>query len=153
MFCRYCGNPSETPVCPACAAKIPAPQPVAPVPVQPEYVQPEASAPVQPEYVQPEAPAPILSEETQVLTPEMAQSVMFTSQPAQEPAPTYAPVMDLGNTQPPKQKKSSKKMLLSILAVVCAVAVAASVVIMFLKYEKGGATYGGRYRTGTEEEY
>lgn len=129
MFCRYCGNPSETPVCPTCAAQIPAPQPeyAQPVvPAQPEYyvqpecVQPEAPAPVTPEEA---APAPILSEETQVLTPEMAQSVMFTSEPAQNYVPAYAPVMEPGDTQPPQKKKGGKKVLLSILAVVCAVAV------------------------------
>lgn len=105
MFCRYCGNPSETPVCPTCAA-----------------AQAQDAQPV------------VAPEETQVVTPEVTQPVMpepvAVAQPVdvQPVAPEYPQPMQIAQpeyAQPdPPKKKSKKGLWISLVAVVAAVGVA-----------------------------
>ena len=144
MFCRYCGTPSETPVCPACAAaqgqvaqpEAPAviseetqvltpemAQAIAAEPVQP--VMPEPATVAQPEYTQPVYAQP---EYTQPAAPEYTQPVYAQPEYTQPAAPEYTqPVYaqpEYAQPEPPK-KKSKKGLWLSLVAVVAAVGVAA----------------------------
>jgi len=105
MFCRYCGNPSETPVCPTCAAaQAQDAQPVV-APEETQVVTPEVTQPVMPEPVAVAQPVDV-----QPVAPEYPQ-------PMQIAQPEYA------QPEPPK-KKSKKGLWISLVAVVAAVGVA-----------------------------
>ena len=51
MFCKFCGSPCETGVCPSCAAARGQAQPQPQQPQQPQYQQPQYQ---QPQYQQPQ---------------------------------------------------------------------------------------------------